>query len=73
MKSELIIDITVRATNTRKYKEVTMGTWELRFDASGQDVRHVLKIDNEVGMSDKLNPVFLESINIQPNMRERTE
>lgn len=70
-KSELIIEMTIKATNTLKYKEVVLGTYEIRFDASGEPARFVKRLGHEIGLSKNLNPVFLSDIEIQPRMHER--
>lgn len=69
-KSELIIEFTVRATNTLKYKEVVIGTYEFRCEPTGEPIRFVKRLGNNVGMSKDMNAVFLSSIEIQPRMHE---
>ena len=72
-KSELIITVTIEATNTRKYEKVVLGTHVLKFEPSGNTTRHVLRIGNDVGFSKDMNPVFLDALEIQPYMVEKAE
>jgi hypothetical protein len=70
-KSELIIEMTVRATNTHKYKEVVLGTYTIKIEPTGESCRFVRRIGNDIGFSKDLNPVFLDSIEVQPRMVEK--
>lgn len=69
-KSELIIEMTVRATNTHKYQEVVLGTYEFRLEPTGTPYRIVKSIGNDIGFSKNHKAVFLDSIEIQPKMFE---
>lgn len=71
-KSELIITVTIEATNTRRYEKVVLGTNVLKFKPSGEPIRHVLRIGNDIGFSKDMNPVFLDTLEIQPRMVEKT-
>jgi hypothetical protein len=70
-KSELIIEMTVKATNTHKYKEVVLGTYTIKLEPTGKPYRYVQTIRNDIGFSKELNPVFLDSIEVQPRMVEQ--
>ena len=69
-RSELIIEYTVKATNTLKYEEVTLGTYTVRFAPSKHRVTHEQVIHKEVGLSKDLNRVYLDYIEIRPKMIE---
>ena len=69
-KSELIIEMTVRATNTHKYNEVVLGTYTFKVEPTGKPYRFVKRIGKEIGLSKDRNRVFLDSIEIQPRMVE---
>ena len=69
-KSELIINMTVKATNTYKYKEVMLGTYTFRVEPSGTPTKLIKRIGNDIGFSKDLNAVFLDSIEIRPRMIE---
>ena len=69
-KSELIIEFTVKAKNTHKYKEVVLGTYTLKCEPQGKPIRFTQRIGNDVGFSKDMNVVFLDSIEIQPRMIE---
>lgn len=69
-KSELIIEMTVKATNTHKYKEVVLGTYTFTVEPAGVPTRIVKRIGNDIGFSERQNSVFLDSIEVQPRMIE---
>ena len=70
-KSELIITVTIEATNTRQYEKVVLGTRVLKFEPSGKPFRYVQRIGKDIGFSKDMKSVFLESLEIQPKMIEK--
>lgn len=69
-KSELIIELTIKATNTHKYKEVNLGTYEMRCEPTGMPFRFVRTVGKDIGLSKDGNQVFLSEIEVQPKMVE---
>lgn len=67
-KSELIIEFTVKATNTHQYKEVVLGTYTVRCEPTGAPTKFVQRIGNDIGFSKDRDIVFLDSVEIQPRM-----
>ena len=69
-KSELIIEFTIKATNTLRYDEVVLGTYTARFAPSKHKITLEQRIQKEIGLSKDLNRVYLDYIEIRPKMIE---
>lgn len=70
---KLRLKLEVSATETRKYAEVTIGTYEVEFDVEelprDKPIKWVQRIENECGTTLGGKIVFLDGIEVEPRVR----